>query len=174
MSEYFDIGLDLLEVLTSLKHNSNRIKVLRVFQEDGYEIKESDIKDYFCFEGDDIVLHEMMRLYQGTFSKETIMDFCTMGTDIHFYEIIKRVEGNIFFKHDEVLDILISLKDDDMLSHKAVFEIFNPKRINAEMLRDILNIIPVEAYIYVEKYLEQLPPDEGLSIWQEYFQEWKK
>lgn len=167
--KHFDNSLELWDVLTSLNGEENRIKVLNAYLSDGYEIKESDIKDYFNFEADDLVLREMIKRYHGTFSKETIMDFCLSGTDIPFHEIINHV-AKTSFEHEEVLDILNSIDDNDLLSYKAVFEIFNPEHLDADMFRDVLDIIPDEAFKYVEKYLKLLPSQEGLEIWQDYFQ----
>ncbi len=168
-SNYFCNGLELWDVLTSLNDEENRLKVLDAYTSDGYEIKESDIKDYFNFAADDSVLYEMIKRYNGTFEKETIIDFCLSGTDIPFHEIINHV-ANTSFNHEEVLDILNSIDDNDLLSYKAVFEIFNPELLDADMFRNVLDTIPDEAYKYVERYLKLLPYQDRLEIWQDYFQ----
>lgn len=161
---------DLSNVLTEMRTISSKLNVLWAFRDDGYIIKESDITEYKDYVGVDPVLKEMLMMYKGTLSKETVLDFCYSGEGIPMSDLLKRLNPGAEFSHDEAYDILNSLDDKDLESHRCFFAVYNPKYIDEDSLRDILDLIPEEAYKFAEKYLKLLPKEDGLSIWQDYFE----
>ena len=75
---HFENGFsEFWEVLVELVNPSRRMDVLWAFRDDGYKVKLEDIKGYYQSEGLDVVLKEMLLLYDGLLDKEIIMDFGT-------------------------------------------------------------------------------------------------
>lgn len=161
---------DLSNVLTEMRTVSSKLNVLWAFRDDGYKIKESDIVEYHDCVGTDPVLKEMLMMYKGTFSKETIMDFCYSAEGIPISDLLKRLESGAVFSHDEAYDLLNSLDDKDLESHRCFFAVYNPDSMDEDSLREILDLIPKEAYKYAQKYLKLLPKEDGLYVWQDYFE----
>ena len=170
MSKYDDHFFELYNVLASMSSEENKYRALKLFLEDGYEIKEDDIKDYFSFEGSDYVLRMMLQNFKGVLSKDTIMDFCIFGSNVPLPELIVHAGKDFRLNQDELMDILYSFHEENILSYKYLFDMFDIEYLSEDQFREVLDAIPEKAYKYTAKYLKKVHPDVGLAIWQDYFQ----
>ncbi len=171
MSKYEDHFFELYNVVASMNDEGKKLQAIDLFVSDGYEIKENDITDYFCYEGTDYLFRVMLHKYKGTLSKDTIMDVITLGSGVPIPELLIHAEPGFKLSTDEIMDLLYSFNSEDILSFKYLFDIITPSHISGDTFRDILDTIPEKAYKYAKKYLRLLPPDEGLEIWQDYYQD---
>ena len=165
---HFENGFsEFWEVLVELVNPSRRMDVLWAFRDDGYKVKLEDIKGYYQSEGLDVVLKEMLLLYDGLLDKEIIMDF-GISENVPFENLVKYASPNEKYDNYELTDILNNIEDDDLEAFKAFFTNIKPENLDEDTMREILDMTPYEAYGYANRYLQLLPEDVRIRIKSDY------
>ena len=146
-----------------------RLKILNDLKLDGYHTHEKDILEYFNFEGDGKVLNEMIRMFDGTFSKKVIVEFFVSGTDIKLSDMMRKASPDLAFTESEIIDILNSVDDDDVAGIKALLARYNPRKISKDTMIEICEVLPSSAMEAARKYLKLLPFADRVEIEDDYF-----
>ncbi len=161
---------DLSDVLSSMNFEENMLRVLKIFLEDGYVIKEEDIRDYYHFERSNDFLRFMLENYHGTLSKNTIKDVLLDCDNIPFPDLAAHACKNLKFDHDEIIDILFNFDEDNILNYKYFFEMVETDYMDEDEFREILNYIPEKAYRFAKRWFNRLDSEALMNIWEDYYE----
>ena len=163
-----DSSFDLLNYLSKDVSQKEKILYLCDLVRNGYNITETNMRDYLFLIGSDHILEVILGMTQVKIGKELIMDFVHYSKGFSIMQYMRHSAPNISFKSEELLDILESVDEHNEGDYAYFFDRIKFTSISVDTLIGIFDRLPPKHYHYAEPYLKMVPAPFGLQIWQTY------
>jgi len=151
---------DFLFVLGELSGKCRK-KIFDDMLNNGLQINDGLILEYFQMEGEDEILLELMNRFNGEYSKETIGEFIESGCDPQTLNLLlKNYNGKFTF--DDVVGMLEFFEFDNKNTRYILMNTVGyPTR---DQIEEILDTVDESLYPLMKPYVAKLPFSDRIEI----------